>query len=135
MRALKMACDHAEAQRIESLRQAALGLIRAGGTLVRTGKMAGRYCVEHRGFTVCHYTPFNRPIAPRIRTERQRISAELWQRPEFRYGLKISQGAADCLVLAWDYEDYVFVRSFREDFEKPWDVRFLRYAEKYLRLL
>jgi hypothetical protein len=139
MRPLEGPREQAEAQRIESLRLAALVLIRAGGgSRVRTGNMAGRYCVMLRDFTISHYTPFNRPVRRRFRTERQRISAELWQRREFRYGLKISQGregAADCLDVTWDREDYIFVHWFREDCQKPWDDRFLRYAKKHLRLL
>ena len=138
MRPLEEPGEQAEAQRIESLRLAALGLIRAGGSLARSGKMAGRCCVMLRDFTISHYTPFNRPVPRRFRTERQRILAELWQRREFRYGLNISQGAkgaADCLDVTWDSEDYVFVHWFREDCQNPWDDRFLRYAKKYLRLL
>jgi hypothetical protein len=121
-----------EDQTIESLRQAALGLVRAGGTLVRTGKMAGHYQVEHRGFTVCYYTPFNRPVPRLLRTERQRALAEIWPKRRFRYGLTISE-QGECLRVAWDTEDQIFVLWFREDCQKPWDVRFLRCAEKYLR--
>jgi hypothetical protein len=136
MRPLEGPREQAEAQRIESLRWAALGLIRAGGgSLVPTGNMAGCYSVMLRDFTVSHYTPFNRPVPRRFRTERQRVLAEIWQRPVFRYGLKISQGAADCLDVTWDREDYIFVHWFREDCQKPWDDRFLRYAKKHLRLL
>jgi hypothetical protein len=94
--------------------------------------MAGRYRVEHRGFAVCYYTPFNRPVAPRMRTERQRALAEIWSKPQFRYGLDISD-CGPCLSVAWNNEDYISVLSFREDCQKPWDVRFLRYAEEYFR--
>jgi hypothetical protein len=118
--------EHTETQGIETLRKTALSLIRARGKLVRTGKMAGRYQLEHRGFTICYYTPFNRPVAPRMRTEWQRAWAEL--RPKFRYALQISQGAAECLSVAWDNEDEIFVLWFRQDYQNRWDIRFLRHA-------
>jgi hypothetical protein len=114
------------ARRIEELRSAGLFLIRTRGRLVKEGDYQ-RLEIRRDNFTIEHFTPFNQP-APRI-FRGPKILTDHWT-GKYRYGLTISEGRLGVLILRWDNEQDVVRLSFREEFEDPWDVRFLKYALK-----
>jgi hypothetical protein len=118
--------DLREKQRIEELRATGLFLIRTRGRLVKEGNYQ-RLLIRRGNFTIEHFTPFNQP-APQI-FRGPKILSDHWT-GIYRYGLTISQGRLDVLILRWDNEQEVVTLSFREEFEDPWDVRFLKYALK-----
>jgi hypothetical protein len=120
-----LADDLRTKRRVEELRLAGLVLVRTKGRLVKVGNRQ-QLEVRLRNFTIKHYTPFNRPAPRRFCTGLAEVAAH-WAE-EFRYGLTILEGKIDALVVRWDNEQEIVTKFFREEFEDPWDVRFLKYA-------
>jgi hypothetical protein len=118
--------DFYQNQRIEKIRQAALDVIRTRGRLVRIDDR-GQLELRRREFTIRYHTPFNLPPPPR--TKFQIMWAALSER-RCRYRLEIAQHDFDAFVADWDDEREIYPRWFRDDFENPWDGRFLRYAKE-----
>jgi hypothetical protein len=119
--------DLREKRRIEELLSAGLFLIRTRGRLAKEGDYQ-RLSIRRGNFTVEHFTPFNQPPAPRT-FGGPKILADHWT-GKYHYGLTISEGRLDVLILRWDNEQELVTLSFREEFEDPWDVRFLKCALK-----
>jgi hypothetical protein len=118
--------DLREERRIEELLSAGLFLIRTRGRLTKEGDYQ-RLVIRRNNFRIEHFTPFNQP-APRI-FRGPRIFTDQWT-AKYRYGLTISEGRLDVLIVRWDNEQELVTLSFREEFEDPWDVRFLKCALK-----